>query len=85
LLADHASALHFLHRALGIGDDPVPADQLGRDLTGVADGDVVGEDVAVRFDAGLLLDVAATALTSMASCSLLGGHCLDGGARWGFN
>jgi ribulose-phosphate 3-epimerase len=76
LLADHASAFDFLHRALRIGDDPVPADQLGRGLTGVADGDAIGEDVAVRFDAGLLLDVLGHGPDFDGVLFLAGGHCL---------
>ena len=35
LLADDAEAFHFLHVLLGVGDDPVPADELGGDVAGV--------------------------------------------------
>ena len=30
LVADHAEAAHFLHLAVGVGDDPVAGDQLRR-------------------------------------------------------
>jgi len=54
LVTHHAEATHFLHLAFGIGDDPVPGDQLGGHAAGVADGDVIGEGVALRFRIGLV-------------------------------
>src|SRR5688572_14050375 len=57
LRADHAEPAHFLDDALGIGDDPVPADELRGDAPGVADGDGVGEDVAAGRLVGLVGEV----------------------------
>src|SRR5439155_129031 len=48
LRAHYAQAAHLLHQSLRVGDDPVPADELGGNAAGVADGDRVGEDVAAR-------------------------------------
>ena len=57
LLADHAVAAHFLHLAVGVGDDPVARQQPCRDLALVADRDGVGEDEAAVARLGLLLEV----------------------------
>ncbi|MPN62947.1 hypothetical protein SDC9_210700 [bioreactor metagenome] len=45
--------MDFLHLAGAIRDDPVTADQACSRVAGVADGDVIGEDVVVFFHAGL--------------------------------
>ena len=42
LMADNAWSAHMLHRSAGIGDDPVPRDQLNRLITQVLDNHVVG-------------------------------------------
>ena len=57
LRAHHAEPAHFLHKAFGIGNDPVPADQLRRNAAQVPDRDGVGEDVPSRAFVGLLGEV----------------------------
>src|SRR3546814_8059648 len=47
LFADHAVAADLLDIAVGIGDHPVPGEQLRRQAAEVADADRVGEHVAV--------------------------------------
>jgi hypothetical protein len=51
LLADTPGS-HLLDPAVGVGDDPVAADQLRGDAAGIRDGNGIGEDisVAIRFD-----------------------------------
>ena len=49
LLTNHTLAMYFLHLAVAVGDDPVTADQLRGLAAGVADGDVIGEDVVFVF------------------------------------
>ena len=48
LVAHHGQAAHLLDVAVGVGDDPVPRDQLRRHVAGVADGDRVGERIRAR-------------------------------------
>src|SRR3546814_10450056 len=48
LFADHAVAADLLDIAVGIGDPPVPGEQLRRQAAAVADADRVGEHVADR-------------------------------------
>src|SRR5664279_935496 len=43
LVADHGEAAHLFDVAVGIGDDPVPGDQLAGDVAAVPDRDRVGE------------------------------------------
>ena len=40
-LSDHAKATDFLHPAVRIGDDPVPADQLRGNAAGIKKADAV--------------------------------------------
>src|SRR5574343_1543277 len=54
LLADDAEAAHFLYLVVGVGDDPVARNQLGRHRADVLDGDRVGEHVAVVLRVGLV-------------------------------
>jgi hypothetical protein len=58
LLADHAVAGHFLHLAVGIGDHPVTGEQARRHLAGIAQGDGVGENVAIVTGLRLIGDEA---------------------------
>lgn len=57
LLADHTVAAHFLDLAVRIRDEPATRQQLRGNLPLVADGDRVGEHVAVLFRLGLLLEI----------------------------
>src|SRR5579871_3071387 len=54
LVPHHADAAHFAHVVVRVGDDPVPADQLGRHRAQVLDDDGVGEDKATLSFARLL-------------------------------
>ena len=49
LLSDHAQALDLDDLVVGVGDDPMPADELRGNRAGVGDRDRVREDVLV-FD-----------------------------------
>ena len=55
LVADHTQATDFLNMAFGVSDDPVPRNQLRRNIAGVADGDRIGEDVTIYRRIGLCL------------------------------
>ena len=55
--ADDAVATHFLHLAVGVGDQPVAREQPGRHLTFVLNGDRIGEDEALVAGIRLFLDV----------------------------
>jgi hypothetical protein len=57
LPADDAEAAHLLHLAGGIGDDPVPRNQLRSHGSDVLDGNCVGKDVAVVGGIRLLGDI----------------------------
>ncbi len=59
LFPDHSGPLHFLGGPVGIGDDPMPADQLHGLVALVGDADVVGEEIPVLRGLGTLLDVLA--------------------------
>jgi hypothetical protein len=54
LVADHGKPSHLLAVVLGVSDDPVPGDQLRRDVSGVADRHGVGEGVKLLLGIGLL-------------------------------
>ena len=58
LLAHYALAFHFLHVIVGIGDDPVPTQQLHGVLAFVGKGDGVGEYMAVIGIIGLVGEIA---------------------------
>ena len=62
LLADHAEAADFLYLAVGVGDDPVAADQLRGDVAGIGDGDGIGENETILSDVGLFRVVFAVHL-----------------------
>jgi len=47
LFADHPFTMYLLDVAVGVGDDPVAAFELGADCAAVAQGNGVGEDVAI--------------------------------------
>ena len=49
-----AEAAHFVDVAVGVGDDPVPGDQLAGDVAAVGDGDGVRERVLARVPVRLL-------------------------------
>ncbi len=49
LFANHPLAADFLYLAIGIGDQPVSAQQLARNDATVGNGDCVGKDIAVFF------------------------------------
>src|SRR4030066_319864 len=57
LLAHHALPAHFLHMVVGIGDDPVTADELGGRAAEIGDGDGVGKHETVARLIGLLRQV----------------------------
>src|SRR5690606_15907189 len=57
LLAHHALALHLLHLARAIADDPVAAQELRRLLAHVGDAGGVGEGVTALARVGVLLPV----------------------------
>ena len=54
LFADHTGTAHLLGLVIGIGDDPVAADQLGAAGTRIADRDRIGEHIALRAGIGML-------------------------------
>jgi hypothetical protein len=57
LLAHHALPAHFLHMVIGIGDDPMTADELGGRMTEIGNGDGVGKHETVARLIGLLRQV----------------------------
>ena len=59
LLADDALPEYLLHLAIGVGDQPVPADQPGSALAGVADGNGVGEHILICGGIRLALDIGS--------------------------
>src|SRR6185369_5522914 len=59
LLADHSGPLDPLHFAVGIGDDPLAADELGPLLSLVRDADLVGEEVIALLRRAAVLVVEA--------------------------
>src|SRR5205814_8764093 len=59
LLANHARTLHPLGIAVGVGDDPLAADQLRRLRADVRDPHAIGEEVIVLARLASLLDVHA--------------------------
>src|SRR4029079_17989346 len=56
LLADHAGAAHLLNLVIGVGNDPMTAQQLRRHRAGVGDGNGIGKHVAAAFRVGLVRD-----------------------------
>jgi len=49
LFANHAFTLHLLHLAIGIGNEPVAADKLGRNRPFIADADMINKNKLVLF------------------------------------
>jgi len=45
LFADHPFPADFLYLAVGVGDQPVPAQQFSRDIAVIGDGDSVGKHI----------------------------------------
>lgn len=54
LFADHAFSPYFLNPTCAIGDDPVPRQQLGSSVAGIADRDVIGKSISPRIWTGLI-------------------------------
>jgi hypothetical protein len=54
-VADDREAADLVDVAAGVGDDPVPGDQLAGDVAAVGDGDGVRERVLARFPVRLLV------------------------------
>ena len=57
-IADHTQPSHFLDLVVGVGDDPVAADQLRGDAAGIRDGNGIGEDISAAIRIRLLGDVS---------------------------
>jgi len=57
LMADYAKTFNLLNGTIGISDDPVPRDQLGRHRAAIADRDVIGEHEAASRHIGLFSQV----------------------------
>jgi hypothetical protein len=57
LFANHALSAHFLHMVIGIGNDPVAADELGCDRAEICDGDGVGKYETVAGLIGLFRQI----------------------------
>lgn len=57
LLTYHAIAADFLNFPIGIGDDPVTAQKLCRNVTEVRNRNRIGEDVAPDLRLGLIDDI----------------------------
>ena len=60
LRTNNALAFDLLNQIVGVGDDPVPADELRRRAAGVGDGDGVGKGVAARIAIRLFCEVGRT-------------------------
>src|ERR1700704_2625868 len=58
LLSDHAEALDLDDLVVGVGDDPMTADQLRGNRAGIGDRDRVRKDILVLRRVRLVLDVA---------------------------
>src|SRR5262245_309164 len=75
LLADHAVAAHFLHLAVGVGDDPVSRHQSRRYRAFIADRYGVGEHEAPLARVGLLVDeVGLDVDANLVALVGIGGH-----------
>jgi hypothetical protein len=81
LLTDDTVAVHFLHLAVGIRNDPVSANQLCRDVTAVADRDGVRKHVTIGVRFGLIVDVARRYLNLDIAFRFLHGAILTYGTR----
>jgi len=57
LFADHAFALHLLHLTVGIGNEPVSTDELGRNCAIVTDADVINEHILTLFRVGMFFGI----------------------------
>jgi len=53
LFANHAFTLHLLHLTVGVGNEPVTADELGRNRPFVANADVINKDKLVLLRIGM--------------------------------
>jgi len=57
LFANHAFTLHLLHLAIGIGNKPVTADELGRNRPFVANADVINKNKLVLLRIGMFFGI----------------------------
>ena len=57
---NNALSFDFLNQIIGVGDDPVPADELRRRAPGVGNGDGVGKSIAACIAIRLFGDVSGT-------------------------
>ena len=71
LLADHTLAADLLDLAVGVGDEPVPVQQLGGRAARIADRDGVRKYVTVRVRIGLIVDVSGLDAHLESVCVLL--------------
>ena len=73
LLADDTITVYFLHFAVCISDDPVPADEFCRDIAAIRYGDCVGKNIPIRFWLGLVIDIAGCYLDLNIALAFI--HC----------
>ena len=56
LLADYTDAVYLLHLVIGVGNDPMTADQLRRHQPGIDQTDFITERILVMHKIGLIRD-----------------------------
>ena len=57
---NNALAFDLLNQIVGVGNDPVPADELRRRAAGIGDGDGIGKGIAARITIRLFCEVGGT-------------------------
>jgi hypothetical protein len=57
LFANHAFTLYLLHLTVGVGNEPVTADELGRNRSFVANADVINKDKLVLLRIGMFFGI----------------------------
>jgi len=71
-LSDHALAVYFLLHIVGIGNDPVTIQQLGRGIAQVGNSDGISEDKAFQLGLRLVIEIGSFYRNGNGLCSFHG-------------